>query len=100
MTGPPRALISFMLRDGLLAQVVVGHEEDARRLGADEGDGAVLDLAGGVALRVDIRNFLELKRAFEGYRVQEAAAQEEEVAGRGSTSWRWPGWRRAAASAS
>ena len=49
----------------------------------DEGDGAVLHLAGGIALGVDIGDLLELERALEGDGVVDAAAQEEEVLVRG-----------------
>ena len=47
----------------------------------DEGVGAVLHLAGGVAFGVDVGDLLELEGAFEGDGVVDAAAEEEEVAG-------------------
>jgi hypothetical protein len=64
---------------GLFPQLIVRHEKHAGRIGADEGDGAVLDLSRGVAFRVYIRNFLELKRAFQGYGIEQASAEEEEI---------------------
>ena len=52
----------------------------------DEGVGAVLHLAGGVAFGVDVGDLLELERAFEGDGVVDAAAEEEEVVGVGEVA--------------
>jgi hypothetical protein len=41
----------------------------------------VLHLAGGVAFGVDVGDFFQLERAFEGDGVVDAAAEEEEVVG-------------------
>ena len=57
-----------------------GEHDDGEGL-VDEGVGAVLHLAGGVAFGVDVGDFLELERAFEGDGEVDAAAEEEEVAG-------------------
>jgi hypothetical protein len=57
---------------------LVGDEDRGHAL-VDEGDRAVLHLRGGHALGVDVRDFLEFERAFEGGRVVVAAAQEEPV---------------------
>ena len=42
----------------------------------DQGDRAVLQLAGGIALGVDIADFLQLQRAFQGQRGHRAAAED------------------------
>ena len=55
------------------------------RVSSMRGVGAVLHLAGGVAFGVDVGDLLELEGAFEGDGIVDAAAEEEEVAGR---------WRR------
>jgi hypothetical protein len=57
---------------------LVGDEDGGHAL-VDEGDGSVLHLGGGHALGVDVGDFLELERAFEGGRVVVAAAEEEPV---------------------
>ena len=71
----------------LLEDLVAGRQGHHRHLLVDQGDGAVLHLAGGVAFGVDVGDLLELERAFEGDGVVDAAAEEEEVVGAGSTSW-------------
>ena len=73
----------FVALDGVAVGVVFGGEDDDGERLVDEGVGAVLHLAGGVAFGVDVGNFLELERAFEGDGVVDAAAEEEEVAGVG-----------------
>ena len=45
----------------------------------DQRDGAVLQLAGGVAFGVDVGDLLELERALQGDRVVDVAADEEKV---------------------
>ena len=47
----------------------------------DEGDRTVLELAGGIALGVDVGNLLELKRSFERHRIAAAATEVEHVTG-------------------
>ena len=54
----------------------------------DEGVGAVLHFAGGVAFGVDVGDFFELERAFERDGVVDAAAEEEEVVGGAERLWR------------
>ena len=90
MTRPERAVTSWMLErvfsylrtlagsDGVLG----GDADDGEGL-VNEGVGAVLHLAGGVAFGVDVGDLLELEGAFEGDGVVDAAAEEEEVAGGG-----------------
>jgi hypothetical protein len=61
----------------------------------------VLHLAGGVAFGVDVGDFLELERAFEGDGVVDAAAEEEEVAGGGeglASSSHWSSTERSMSS--
>ena len=53
-----------------------GHE---RALRVEQADGAVLELAGRVALGVDVADFLELERALQGGRVRVAPADEHEA---------------------
>ena len=94
MTRPERAVTSWMLRevfsylrtlDGVGG--VLGGDADYGEGFVDEGVGAVLHLAGGVAFGVDVGDLLELERAFEGDGVVDAAAEEEEVVG-GGEDWR------------
>ena len=54
-----------------------GHDDRAR---LDERDGAVLELAGRVALGVQVGELLQLERALERDREADVAAEEEEVA--------------------
>ena len=69
----------FVLEDaGGVGGVLRGDADDGEGF-VDEGVGAVLHLAGGVALGVDVGDLLELERAFEGDGVVDAAAEEEEV---------------------
>jgi len=67
---------------GGVREVAGGDADDGEGL-VDEGVGAVLHLAGGVAFGVDVGDLLELECAFEGDGVVDAAAEEEEVAGVG-----------------
>jgi hypothetical protein len=46
---------------------------------ADEGDGAVFHLGGGVAFGMDVGDFFKLQGAFEGDGEEGEAAEEEEV---------------------
>ena len=68
--------------DHLLEHMVARRDRDDRHLLVDERDRAVLHLAGRIAFGVDVRNLLELQRAFEGDRVVDAAAEVEKVASR------------------
>ena len=87
MTRPLRAVTSWMLlrvfsylrTRGGVGGVLGGDADDGEGF-VDEGVGAVLHLAGGVAFGVDVGDLLELERAFEGDGVVDAAAEEEEVA--------------------
>ena len=73
----------FVLEDGAgVVGVLRGNADDRKRF-VDESVGAVLHLAGRVALGVDVGDLLELERALEGDGVMDAAAEEEEVAGGG-----------------
>ena len=65
--------------DGVVG--VLGGDADYGEGFVDEGVGAVLHLAGGVAFGVDVGDLLELEGAFEGDGVVDAAAEEEEVVG-------------------
>jgi hypothetical protein len=56
-------------------------EDDYGEGFVDEGVGAVLHFAGGVAFGVDVGDFFELERAFEGDGEVDAAAEVEKVAG-------------------
>ncbi len=68
---------------GFVVHGVLGYEEDGGGFGIDEGDGAVFHFGGGVALGVDVGDFLELEGAFEGDGEGVTAAEEEEVVGPG-----------------
>ena len=65
--------------DHLLEHVIARRDRDDRHLLVDERDRAVLHLAGRIALGVDVRDFLQLQRAFERDRVVDAAAEVEEI---------------------
>ena len=74
-----RACTSCMLRQRLLVVRVARDDDHDRHLFVDERDGPVLHLAGRVALRVDVRDLLELERPLERDRVARAAPEEEHV---------------------
>ena len=59
-------------------RVVRGHRHD-RHLVGHQGQRAVLEFTGRVGLGVDVGDFLELERAFQGNRVVQATAQEQRV---------------------
>jgi hypothetical protein len=65
--------------DGSLG--VFGGDADDGESFIDEGGGAALHLAGGVAFGVDVGDLPELECAFEGDGVVDSAAEEEEVIG-------------------
>ena len=60
--------------------MVVRRDRDDRHLLVDERDRPVLHLAGGIALGVDVGDFLQLERALERDRIVDAAAEIQEVA--------------------
>ena len=71
----------LVFEDGAGVGGVLGGDADDGESFVDEGVGAVLHLAGGVAFGVDVGDLLELEGAFEGDGVVDAAAEEEEVVG-------------------
>ena len=71
---------------GLLEDAVVRRDHDHRHVLVDQRDRAVLQLAGGIALGVDVGDFLELQRAFERQRIAGAAAEIEDVVDRAPES--------------
>ena len=73
----------FVLEDAGGVGGVLGGDADDGEGFVDEGVGAVLHLAGGVAFGVDVGDLLELECAFERDGVVDAAAEEEEVVGGG-----------------
>src|ERR1039458_2866404 len=76
----------LVLEDGGRVGGVLGGDADDGEGLVDEGVGAVLHLAGGVAFGVDVGDFFQLERAFEGDGVVDAAAEEEEVVGGGEVA--------------
>jgi hypothetical protein len=64
----------------LLQGGVAREEAHHGHVAVDERQGAVLHLAAGVALGVDVRDLLELERALQGDGAGEPAAEEERVA--------------------
>ena len=60
-----------------------GHDHEDRLAVVDQGDRAVLELARGEALGVDVRELLELERALHGHRVADVAAEEQDGGGVG-----------------
>ena len=96
---PSRDLTSRRFESVFSRQRVVGREHDDRHVLVDQRDRAVLHLARRVALGVDVGDLLELQRPFEGDRVVEAAAEEEEVAARAGSAGRAPRARARRASA-
>jgi len=71
----------LVTKDGVGIGVVDGGEHDERNAGADEGVRAVLQLASGVALGVQVGGLFELERSLAGDGVVDAASQEEKGAG-------------------
>ena len=82
MTEPPRAFTSCMLPIIFSNTCVVRRERDDRHPLVDERDRPVLHLAGGIALGVDVGDFLQLQRALERDRIVDAAAEIQEVGAR------------------
>ena len=64
---------------GLLEHAVVRRDCEHRHVFVDERDRAVLEFARGIALGMDVGDFLELERAFERERIAGAAAEIEHV---------------------
>ena len=75
MIWPPRAATSCMLETVFSKRSSCGRHDDDRHVLVDEGDGPVLQLAGGIALGVDVGDLLELQRAFERERIACPAAR-------------------------
>lgn len=71
----------FVLEDAGGVVGVLGGDADYRERLVDEGVGAVLHLAGGVAFGVDVGDLFKVEGAFEGDGVVDASAEEEEVVG-------------------
>ena len=69
----------FDVAEHLGVVLVLHGDRDDRHALVDQRDGAVLHLAGGVALGVDVADLLELERALHRDGVLQAAAEEEEV---------------------
>jgi hypothetical protein len=53
------------VRHGLFEDAVVRGDDDDRHRLVDQRDRAVLQLAGGIALGVDVGDFLQLQRPFQ-----------------------------------
>ena len=60
-----------------------GHHDDHRQTVFDQGDRAVLELAGGKSLGVHVGQLFEFQRAFQRYRVAHMAPQEQHGRGLG-----------------
>ncbi len=65
---------------GLLEQRAGRRDRDHRHAAVDQRDRAVLHLAGGIALGVDVADLLQLQRAFQRDREAGAAAEIQHVA--------------------
>ena len=78
---PGAARLHFLdVAQRLLVQILLRHERDDRRAFFDQRQRAVLQLARRVRLRVDVRDLLQLQRAFLRDRPVDAPADEEQVA--------------------
>ena len=73
----------LQVRGGLFEHLIHRGEGDDRRQFVDESDGPVLQLAGGIALGMDVADLLQLQRAFHGQREHRATAEEQYVRGLG-----------------
>ena len=69
----------FVANDGAVESGIDGGEDDEGDAIADEGVGAVFQLAGGIALGVDVGSLFELEGAFAGDGVVHSAAEVEEA---------------------
>ena len=87
MVRAPRAWISRMLDSSLEcssgSETGDGVIDDDRQALLDQRDRAVLELAGGEALGVHVRQFLELERTLERHRVADVPAEEQHRLGPG-----------------
>ncbi len=63
----------------LLQQLIAWCDGDDRHGFSDQGQGAMLQLAGGIAFGVDVADFFQLQRTFHGNGVMHATAQEQGV---------------------
>ena len=63
---------------GLVKERLVGAQGHHQRSRLDEGNGAVLQLAGGIRLGVDIADLLQLQGAFQAHGVVQIPADEED----------------------
>ena len=79
MTEPPRAFTSCMLPIIFSNTWSCGAIATTGMLLVDQRDRTVLHFAGRIALGVDVRNLLQLQRAFERDRIVDAAAEKQEV---------------------
>ena len=64
---------------GLLEHRVAGRDDDDRHVRVDQRDRPVLQLAGRVALGMDVAQLLQLQRALQRERIPCAAAEVEDV---------------------
>ena len=65
----------------LVEQLLVGGDGDDQRPIFQQGDGAVLQLPGGVGLRVDVADFLQLQAGLQAGGVVHVAADEVHIVG-------------------
>ena len=77
----PRAAGLYLhhIADRLIQQRQIGSHSDHRRSLADQGDGAVLQLTGGIGLRVDVADLLQLQAPLQGQCVVQITADEEHI---------------------
>ena len=68
------------VRQHLVVRSILRRNTNHRQAVVDEGNRAVLHLAGGVALGVDVAYFFEFERTFEGNRVRQLPAEEQRTA--------------------
>src|SRR2546422_367909 len=67
------------VRQNLLIYGVLRRHEYHRHVGVDQRDRPVLHLGGGISLRVDVADLLELEGTFERHREIHTASQVEKV---------------------
>ena len=77
----PRAAGLYLhhIADRLIQQRQIGSHSNHRRSLADQGDGAVLQLTGGIGLRVDVADLLQLQAPLQGQCVVQITADEEHI---------------------
>ena len=68
----------FVAGHGVGIGFVARGQDDDGKIFVDQRVGAVLHFAGGIAFGVDVGNFLELERAFEGDGIMNAARRDRE----------------------